>query len=240
MPICKNDPKRKYIGNEPSPKGLGWCAHGEKEGSIRIGLDKNKWIVKKVSNGSLRWFKTIKDIEKKQTLINLNYNNDPFNNSNIRIHFRDLPFFNIILSPYLFRDDPYFKIYKFGNNKLTKYIIDNKLSLMKKIVTNILTNDFNIKKYFFNKKTNLIELKISVNHIRAGAGTRLYPTEKYNINFLKNIITENFIMHFGNNNTLVGNLAADGWMEGDTFIIKENEYNNKDYQLGINFKKIIW
>ena len=32
MPLCKNDPKRKYKGDEPSPKGLGWCAHGEKEG----------------------------------------------------------------------------------------------------------------------------------------------------------------------------------------------------------------
>ena len=33
MPLCKNDPKRKYTGDEPSPKGLGWCAHGEKEGN---------------------------------------------------------------------------------------------------------------------------------------------------------------------------------------------------------------
>ena len=57
MPPCKNDPKRKYKGDEPSPKGLGWCAHGEKEGEVRNGLDGNKWIVKKVSSGSLRWVK---------------------------------------------------------------------------------------------------------------------------------------------------------------------------------------
>jgi len=57
MPLCKNDPKRKYKGDEPSPKGLGWCAHGEKEGKVRKGLDGNKWVVKKVSSGSLRWVK---------------------------------------------------------------------------------------------------------------------------------------------------------------------------------------
>ena len=30
MPKCKNDPKRTYKGTEPSPKGLGHCAHTEK------------------------------------------------------------------------------------------------------------------------------------------------------------------------------------------------------------------
>jgi hypothetical protein len=57
MLICKNHPKRKYKGDEPSPKGLGWCAHGEKKGTIRKGLDNNKWVVKKVNSGSLRWVK---------------------------------------------------------------------------------------------------------------------------------------------------------------------------------------
>ena len=32
MPKCKNDPTRYYKGSEPSPKGLGYCAHGLKEG----------------------------------------------------------------------------------------------------------------------------------------------------------------------------------------------------------------
>ena len=61
MPPCKNDPKRKYKGDEPSPKGLGWCAHGEKEGEVRKGRDGNKWVVKKVSSGSLRWVKSVGD-----------------------------------------------------------------------------------------------------------------------------------------------------------------------------------
>ena len=33
MPICKNDPKKSYKGIEPSPKGLGFCAHAEKLGT---------------------------------------------------------------------------------------------------------------------------------------------------------------------------------------------------------------
>ena len=65
MPKCKNDPKKSYKGTEPSPKGLGWCAHGEKEGKKRKGKDGNQWIVKKVSNGSKRWVKYKKVSTKK-------------------------------------------------------------------------------------------------------------------------------------------------------------------------------
>ena len=57
MPTCKNDPSKKYKGTEPSPKGYGWCAHGEKEGKVRKGKDGNQWIVKNVKNGSKRWMK---------------------------------------------------------------------------------------------------------------------------------------------------------------------------------------
>jgi len=57
MPTCKNDPSKKYKGTEPSPKGIGWCAHGEKEGKVRKGKDGNQWVVKKVKNGSMRWMK---------------------------------------------------------------------------------------------------------------------------------------------------------------------------------------
>ena len=45
---CKNDKTKKYNGNEPSPKGLGYCAHAEKNGTIKKGKDGNKWIVKKL------------------------------------------------------------------------------------------------------------------------------------------------------------------------------------------------
>ena len=57
MPTCKNDKTKTYTGREPSPKGLGWCAHGEKEGKVRKGKDGIKWIVTKMKNkrDGLRW-----------------------------------------------------------------------------------------------------------------------------------------------------------------------------------------
>lgn len=58
MPNCKNDPNRKYKGTEPSPKGLGFCAHGMKIGAVKKGKDGNKWEVREVKNGSKRWMKT--------------------------------------------------------------------------------------------------------------------------------------------------------------------------------------
>ena len=68
MPQCRNDPARKYTGNEPSPKGFGWCAHSEKEGKVRKGKDGNKWVVKRVSSGSLRWIKYNSKMSKKSTM----------------------------------------------------------------------------------------------------------------------------------------------------------------------------
>jgi len=57
MPPCKNDPKRLYTGNEPSPKGLGFCAHAMKLNSKKRGRDGNVWIVKQTTNGFKRWVK---------------------------------------------------------------------------------------------------------------------------------------------------------------------------------------
>ena len=57
MPQCKNDPSRYYSGDEPSPKGKGYCAHGENIGTKKNGKDGNKWIVTKTKNGVKRWIK---------------------------------------------------------------------------------------------------------------------------------------------------------------------------------------
>lgn len=54
---CKNDKTKMYTGDEPSPKGLGWCSNKEKEGKIRKGRDGNMWIVRKLENGTHRWVK---------------------------------------------------------------------------------------------------------------------------------------------------------------------------------------
>ena len=57
MPICKNDPKKSYKGIEPSPKGLGFCAHAEKLGITKKGLDGNNWKIESTAQGVKRWVK---------------------------------------------------------------------------------------------------------------------------------------------------------------------------------------
>ena len=70
MPKCKNDPKRTYKGTEPSPKGLGYCAHSEKVGEIKKGRDNNLWIVKQYKK-SKKWIKYKgKDKTKRKVSIN--------------------------------------------------------------------------------------------------------------------------------------------------------------------------
>ena len=70
MPKCKNNPSRSYKGTEPSPKGLGYCASGEKIGKKRKGKDGNMWIVKEVKSGSGRWVKyNVYNIEKIRELL---------------------------------------------------------------------------------------------------------------------------------------------------------------------------
>ena len=57
MRLCKNDPKKSYKGNEPSPKGLGYCAHAEKLGVSKKGKDGNTWKIEATSKGVKRWVK---------------------------------------------------------------------------------------------------------------------------------------------------------------------------------------
>ena len=57
MPKCKNDPKRIFKGTEPSPKGLGHCAHTEKVGKKMKGKDGNHWIITQTNKGVKRWSK---------------------------------------------------------------------------------------------------------------------------------------------------------------------------------------
>ncbi len=67
MPFCKNDPKSSYKGDEPSPKGLGYCAHAEKLGTKMKGKDGNMWVIKETSKKIKRWVKlsSSKSAEKK-------------------------------------------------------------------------------------------------------------------------------------------------------------------------------
>lgn len=55
---CKNIPRNGkaayYTGEEPSPKGNGYCARYEKVGTRKRGTDGRTWQVKTV-NGVKRW-----------------------------------------------------------------------------------------------------------------------------------------------------------------------------------------
>jgi len=68
MPKCKNDPKSSYTGNEPSPRGKGFCAKKESIGSKKRGKDGKMWIVKKRVDGVKLWtrFSSKKKIVKKR------------------------------------------------------------------------------------------------------------------------------------------------------------------------------
>ena len=78
MPKCINDPSKKYKGTEPSPKGLGYCAHVLDENSIMVGLDNNQWKVVKISNGQKRW---------KKIKLKVNLDNKIVDSSNLKIKF---------------------------------------------------------------------------------------------------------------------------------------------------------
>ena len=52
---CIGEPNKHFTGNEPSPKGVGYCAGNRQIGEIRIGKDGNLWIVKAISSGIRRW-----------------------------------------------------------------------------------------------------------------------------------------------------------------------------------------
>jgi hypothetical protein len=57
MPPCKNSSSGYYTGREPSPKGLGYCAHSEGMGTRRIGNDGNMWITQQDRLGRMAWKK---------------------------------------------------------------------------------------------------------------------------------------------------------------------------------------
>ena len=55
MPEGKNDSTRSYKGNEPSPKGKGFCAQTEREGKKMKGQDGHSWKVTKDRIGRKSW-----------------------------------------------------------------------------------------------------------------------------------------------------------------------------------------
>lgn len=54
MSKCINDPTKKFTGKEKNPKGRGFCASAEPDGTIMIGKDCNYYQVKTIKNGK-KW-----------------------------------------------------------------------------------------------------------------------------------------------------------------------------------------
>jgi len=52
---CKNCEGKYYKGNEPSPKGRGYCASAESVGTTKRGLDGKVWVVKPYGKNGKRW-----------------------------------------------------------------------------------------------------------------------------------------------------------------------------------------
>ncbi len=59
--VCNCDDKRKYKGNEPSPKGLGYCAHCTPLNITMKGADGNLWENQKYEKGK-RWVMVREDM----------------------------------------------------------------------------------------------------------------------------------------------------------------------------------
>jgi len=119
MPNCKNDPTHSYKGTEPSPKGLGYCAHNMKVGAIKKGKDGNKWEIRKVKNGSKRWMKVKDEYIKSK------------NNKDIEIYCKKFVIYkkNVGKVKFLRRYKDKFEILRgidVGNKQIHKYISYNK------------------------------------------------------------------------------------------------------------------
>lgn len=67
---CKNSPAkhpRYYTGNEPSPKGRGYCAQSERVGTRMRGKDRRVWVVRKDSLDRKRWVRAVAKKKRTQT-----------------------------------------------------------------------------------------------------------------------------------------------------------------------------
>jgi len=85
MLYCINNQKKTYSGKEPSPKGLGYCASGEKGGTEMKGKDGNIWVKK-----NDKWIKkNSKDNYYKKLLDKLYTWWKPLSDGNIIIIYQD-------------------------------------------------------------------------------------------------------------------------------------------------------
>mgnify|MGYP001294218843 CR=1 FL=1 len=176
MPECKNDKKRKYKGTEPSPKGLGYCAHAEKIGTKKKGRDKNTWIVIENKNGIKRWVKfnpETKYITKKAS-------KDKKVSKKTNHTWKEIKPLKIIKkeSKYEFSLEMFFDLTVIPPKNINKYIYKNPIfkKIIDKIMPEIISNQIN----FF-----MIPLPLSNNNIYWTDYANSYLTKFYGENYDK-------------------------------------------------------
>jgi hypothetical protein len=91
MPKCKNDSSSLYTGNEPSPKGLGFCAHAENLNTGKKGKDGIKYVVTKRKDGSKYWKKAGSLTKKQSKKPSKKSAKKPTKKPAKRLAFRDTP-----------------------------------------------------------------------------------------------------------------------------------------------------
>ena len=79
---CKNNNSRYYTGDEPSPRGKGYCASSEKMGKRMTGKDGNLWEVVKTRDGTKRWKKVMSRGKKRKTSPRMDFYDDDLEDDN--------------------------------------------------------------------------------------------------------------------------------------------------------------
>lgn len=155
MPKCINDPNATFKGTEPSPKGLGYCAHGEKNKTVKTGNDGNKWII--TVNGNIKKWIKVKIGYKTKNITNLS-NIDLLNN------------LNLLLEETNINTKQLFKIFYETVNEISarhliilNKVLDSKIQSSKKIGKHIINvdNKIIITDSTYNYKSQL-NLKVKV------------------------------------------------------------------------------
>lgn len=184
MPKCINVPSRTYKGTEPSPKGLGYCAHSEKIGTKKKGLDGNIWEIKRNKKGINRWIK-VNSNKKKETIL-LNTFISKYILPIIKNWDYDTTFDNIS------KND----IIEINYDEKRRYIVEKNLSKNNKVdlvirfeptQEEVQTKKFILKEYYNNTKKNKKEFDIKlIKDNLAEVRLSLNKDEIENIDILEN------------------------------------------------------
>ena len=137
--------------------------------------------------------------------------------------------------PYLIIDGN--KTIKISKNKLSDYVISNKLKDIKRIVKKIFSELYEIKNYQFDTNTRLIKvnLKLSSKHLK---NIYFNKNKELSLKEINKIFKDDLYLYFGNYKKLIGHLAPDTWMSNNIILIKKDEFNLKTYEFGIALKKL--